>query len=135
MADNSGLPYKSSRLTRRVSGGRGECVSDSNLFSVFGRMAALPGHRDEVIALIKESALAAGSDSGLLTYTINTALDDPDALWVTELWIDQEAHDTATGSEAVAEVTQRFLDLLAEQPAGFYGHAVHVQGRASDSSL
>ncbi|MQY29790.1 hypothetical protein NRB56_53830 [Nocardia sp. RB56] len=104
------------------------------MFSVFGRMIALPGRRDEVIALIKESALAAGDDSGLLTYTVNTALDDPDALWVTELWIDQEAHDTATRSDPVTEVTQRFLELLAEQPAGFYGHAVHVQDRMPDGS-
>ena len=97
-------------------------------------MTALPGRREEVIALIKESARAGGSDSGLLTYSINTGLDEPDAIWVTELWTDKQAHDTTTRSEPVQEVTQRFLDLLAEQPAGFYGNAVYVQGLTPDES-
>ncbi|WP_067667763.1 putative quinol monooxygenase [Nocardia miyunensis] len=110
-------------------------MSGPNLFSVYGRMTALPGRREEVIALIKESARVGGSDSGLLTYSINTALDDPDAIWVTELWTDKEAHDATTRSEPVQVVTQRFVDLLAEPPAGYYGHAVHVQGRTSDGSL
>lgn len=98
-------------------------------------MTALPGRREEVIALIKESARAGGDDSGLLTYSINTALDDPDSIWVTELWTDKRAHDATTRSAAVVAVTQRFLELLAEQPAGYYGHAVHVQGRTSDGAL
>ncbi|MBY8854866.1 antibiotic biosynthesis monooxygenase [Nocardia sp. CA2R105] len=110
-------------------------MSSPNLFSVCGRMTALPGRREEVIALIKESARAGGEDSGLLTYSINTALDDPDSVWVTELWTDKEAHDTTTRSEPVRMVTERFLELLAEQPAGFYGNAVHVQGLTSDESL
>ncbi|MQY19827.1 putative quinol monooxygenase [Nocardia macrotermitis] len=109
-------------------------MSEPNLFSVFGRMTALPGRRAEVIALIKESASAGGADSGLLTYSINTALDDPDAIWVTELWTDRESHDATTRSAPVAAVTRRFLELLAEQPAGYYGQAVHVQGLTSDES-
>ncbi len=98
-------------------------------------MTALPGQRDEVIALIKESARAGGEDSGLLTYSINAALDDPDAIWVTELWTDRQAHDATTRSAPVVAVTQRFLELLAEQPAGYYGHAVYMQGRTSDGTL
>ncbi len=95
-------------------------------------MTALPGRREEVIALIKESARAGGDDSGLLTYSINLSLDDPDTIWVTELWTDQEAHDATTRSAPVTIATQNFLQLLAEQPAGFYGNAVYVQGRTPE---
>jgi hypothetical protein len=60
-----------------------KCVPDANLFSVYGRMTTLPGRREEVIDLIKESVRAGGDDSGLHTYSISVALDDPDTIRVT----------------------------------------------------
>ena len=102
------------------------------MFSVYGLMTALPGRREEVIALFQEGARAGGDNSGLLTYSINTALDDPDTIWVTQLWADKGAHDATTRSEPVAAVTQRLFPLLARQPAGSYGHAVYVQGRTPE---
>jgi|GEM_PF-518952 len=107
-------------------------MSGTNMFSVCGRMTALAGRGAEVIALLEEGARAGGDDCGLLTYSVNTALDDPDTVWVTELWTDKEAHDATTRSEPVATVTQRLVSLLAQQPAGFYGNAVYVQGRTPE---
>jgi hypothetical protein len=63
---------------------------------------------------------------------INTALNDPDTIWVTELWTDKQAHDATTRSGPVTPVTRRLLELLVAQPAGSYGHAVHIRGRTSD---
>lgn len=107
-------------------------MSAANMFSVYGRMTALPGRREEAIALIKDGVRAGGDDTGLLTYSINTAFDDPDTIWVTELWTDKEAHDATTRSEPVATVTKRLLGILAQPPAGSYGHAVYVQGRTPE---
>jgi hypothetical protein len=61
------------------------------------------------------------------------ALDDPDTIWLTQLWVDKEAHDATTRSEPVAAVSRRVPPLLARQPEGFYGHAVHVHGRTAES--
>ena len=77
-------------------------MSSGNMFSVYGRMTALPGRRDELIAVVVDGLRAGGDDSGLLTYSINTAFDDPDTLWLTQLWIDKEAHDATTRSEPAA---------------------------------
>jgi quinol monooxygenase YgiN len=96
------------------------------MFSVYGRMTALPGRRDEVVAVLLDGFRASGG--GLLSYSINTALDDPNTVWLTQLWIDKEAHDTTTRSEPVAAVSSRIPPLLAGPPEGFYGHAVHVNG-------
>ena len=109
-------------------------MSDEKLFSVFGRMTALPGQRDELIAVLLEGFRASGGDGGLLSYSINTAFDDPDTIWLTQLWIDKEAHDATTRSEPVAAVTLRVPPLLAQRPDGFYGHAVHVHGRTAGPS-
>jgi quinol monooxygenase YgiN len=112
----------------QAKGGR---VSNGNMFSVYGRMTAQPGRRDELITVLLDGFGAGGDDSGLLTFSINTAFDDPDTIWLTQLWIDKEAHDATTRSEPVVAVTRRIPPLLARQPEGFYGHAVHVHGRTA----
>jgi len=117
----------------RIDLAKGGCMSSGNMFSVYGRMTALPGRRDELIAALVDGLRACGDDSGLLTYSISTALDDQDTIWLTQLWIDKEAHDATTRSEPVAAVTSRVPPLLAEQPEGFYGNAVHVHGRTAES--
>ncbi|NUS15565.1 MAG: hypothetical protein HOY69_29925 [Streptomyces sp.] len=103
-------------------------MAGGNMFSVYGRMTALPGRRDELIAVLAEGFRAGGDDSGLLTYSISTALDDEDTIWLTQLWVDKDAHDATTRSEPVAAVSRRVPALLAGQPEGHYGHAVHVHG-------
>ncbi|GHD85673.1 hypothetical protein GCM10010508_10380 [Streptomyces naganishii JCM 4654] len=108
-------------------------VSSGGMFSVYGRMTALSGRRDELINVLLDGFRAGGDGSGLLTYSINTVVDDPDAIWLTQLWIDKDAHDATTRSEPVAAVTRRLPQLLARQPEGLYGHAVHVHGQTAES--
>jgi quinol monooxygenase YgiN len=107
-------------------------VSSENMFSVYGRMTALPGQRDELIAVLLDG-FRASSEGGLLAYSINTLFDDPDTIWLTQLWIDKEAHDATTRSERVAAASRRVPPLLAQQPEGFYGHAAHVGSQTSTS--
>ncbi|TDV56540.1 quinol monooxygenase YgiN [Actinophytocola oryzae] len=100
------------------------------MFSVYGRMTALPGRRDDLVAALLDG-FRAGDGGGLLAYSINTAFDDPDTIWLTQLWIDKEAHDATTRSEPVAAASRRVPSLLARQPEGFYGHAIHVHGQTT----
>lgn len=104
------------------------------MFSVYGRMTALPGRRDELIDVLLDGFRVSGEAGGLLGYSISTALDDADTLWLTQLWSDKATHDAVTRSEPVATVTRRMVPLLTGQPEGSYGHAVHVHGRAAQSS-
>lgn len=108
-------------------------MSSEKMFSVYGRMTALPGRRDELITVLLDGFRAGGDDSGLITYSINTLFDDPDTIWLTQLWVDKEAHDATTRSEPVAAATRRVPPLLAQKPDGFYGSAVYVHGRTAES--
>lgn len=103
-------------------------MAETDMFSVYARISAQPGQRDTVIELINEAVRTGGETSGLISYSINAPLDEPDALWVTQLWIDKAAHDTTTHSEPVKAVSQRMVSLLAAPPTGSYGLAVHTQG-------
>lgn len=99
------------------------------MFSVYGRMTALPGRGEELVAVLLEGFRVCVEGGGLLGYTVNTALDDPDTVWLTQLWSDKGAHDATTRSEPVVAVTSRVPALLAGQPEGCYGNAVHAHGR------
>ncbi|HEY4464499.1 MAG TPA: antibiotic biosynthesis monooxygenase [Streptosporangiaceae bacterium] len=103
-------------------------MAEATMFGVYGRMTTQPGRRDEVVDLIREAARAGGDASGLIAYSINALLEEPETIWVTELWTDKAAHDTTTHSEPVRKVTQQFVALLTEPPAGSYGHVLHADG-------
>ena len=49
------------------------------MFSVYGRMTALPGRRQELIAVLLAGLRAGGADFGLIDYRINAAFNDPDS--------------------------------------------------------
>ena len=99
-----------------------------NDFAAYGRMTARPGQRDALIEEIRAAIAALGDPPGLLDYTINTALDDPDTVWVTEIWTTKAAHDTATRTKPNKERTARFAELLAAAPESVYGEVVQRLG-------
>ncbi|MFB7718717.1 putative quinol monooxygenase [Nocardia sp. NPDC056100] len=107
-------------------------MSGENMFSVYGRMTALPGRRDELIAVLLAGLRAGDQDGGLISFSINAAVDDPDTVWLTQLWVDKAAHDATTRSEPVAAVSRQVPALLAGQPEGHYGHTVHFHGGIAD---
>ena len=94
-------------------------------------MTAQRGKRDALIAAMRESMAALGEPAGLLDYTFNAALDDPDTLWITEVWTTKAAHDTATTTEANKARTGALHALLAEAPEGRYGEVVERGGSSS----
>jgi quinol monooxygenase YgiN len=100
-------------------------VRDASRFSVYARMTAQRGQRDALIERLRE-VLRAGDMSGLESFSINTVLDDPDTIWITETWADKLAHDTATHSEPVVSATQRVVSLLAGSPVSCYGHVAYL---------
>ncbi|HWF68269.1 MAG TPA: antibiotic biosynthesis monooxygenase [Mycobacterium sp.] len=106
-------------------------MAQAEMFGVCGKMTAQSGKRDEVVELIKESVRVGGDASGLVSYSVIATLDEPDTIWVTELWTDKAAHDTMTRSEPVRAVSQRLVALLVEPPTGSYGHVLHASGMSA----
>jgi quinol monooxygenase YgiN len=76
------------------------------------KMQARQGHGSALAALMLRVAEGLRSTPGCLLYVINRAHDDPDVVWVNELWQSQDAIDvslealkTAAGQAQMAEVT------------------------------
>ncbi len=59
------------------------------------KMVARPGQGDVLAQMMLEVARSLHGTDGCNLYVINRADDDPDAVWVTELWRDQEAIDAS----------------------------------------
>ena len=95
-------------------------------FSVYGRMTAQPGQRDALIERFKD-VLRIGIP-GLESCSIHTVLDEPDAVWITQIWTDRAAHDTGTRSDVVAAATARVMALVAGPMQGSYGRVAYRHG-------
>lgn len=92
-------------------------------------MSARPGERDALIERFKE--LLQIGVPGLESFSINAALDDPDTIWVTQIWTDKAAHDTGTRSDIVVAATERVMSLVTGQPEGSYGQVAYLHAGGS----
>lgn len=77
-------------------------------------MTAREGKAEELAEAMLEAAAELESDPGCELYLINRQTDEPDVLWVTELWRSQEDLDAAVerirGSDEVSEVMKLVSD-------------------------
>ena len=58
-------------------------------YGLVGKMIAAPGKRDELIGYLLAGT---GKMPGCLLYVVATAADNPDAIWITEAWVDKRRH-------------------------------------------
>src|ERR1700692_1699584 len=59
------------------------------------KFTARAGHGDALADLMLDGAGSLHGSEGCELYAINRAAEDPDVVWVTELWRDQEAVDAS----------------------------------------
>jgi quinol monooxygenase YgiN/mannose-6-phosphate isomerase-like protein (cupin superfamily) len=59
------------------------------------KFTAQPGRGDELADLLLQAADSLRDTTGCELYVINRAAEQPDQVWVTELWLDQEALDAS----------------------------------------
>ena len=59
------------------------------MYGLIGRIRAVPGKRDELLAVLTGGT---GNMPGCLSYVVATDPTDADCLWVTEVWDSREAH-------------------------------------------
>lgn len=100
-------------------------MSAARRFSVHGRITAQPGQREALIERFRD-VLRIGIP-GLEWCSISTALDDPDAIWMTQIWTDKAAHDTGTRSGIVASASDRAMSLVVGPLEGSYGQVAYLQ--------
>lgn len=96
-----------------------------------GTLGAVPGKRDELVARLTSSKPGL-SEAGCLLYEVGVSDDEPDTVFVAELWTSEEAHRASLQLPEVQEAIAAARPLLSGQFGGFAFHVVGSPVRATE---
>jgi quinol monooxygenase YgiN len=82
----------------------------SSMYGLIVKLTAVPGKRDEMIVILKESATAM---SGCLSYVLSKDSADENVVWVTEVWESTASHDASLSLPSVKNAMPRVKPLLS----------------------
>ncbi|HET6868173.1 MAG TPA: antibiotic biosynthesis monooxygenase [Solirubrobacteraceae bacterium] len=77
------------------------------------KFTAQPGRGDELADLLLRAADSLRDTAGCELYVINRAKDEPDQIWVTELWLSQEAIDASLEQLRSGEAKAQLKQVMA----------------------
>ena len=80
------------------------------MYGLIGRIRAVAGKRAELAAVLVQED---GSMPGCLSYVVAEDPGDADALWVTEVWVDEAAHQASLRLPAVQAAIAKGRPLIA----------------------
>ncbi|WP_151523955.1 putative quinol monooxygenase [Serinicoccus kebangsaanensis] len=87
-------------------------------FANVGTLEAVPGKRDELVEILTRRSPDL-AEAGCLLYEVGVSEEQPDTVFVAELWTSAEAHQASLGLESVQSAIQEARPLLSGQMGGF----------------
>ena len=108
-----------------VDQGRALSNGEGKMYGLIGKMVAVAGKREELLAILLESV---GEMPGCLSYIIAKAPTDENAIWITEVWDSEQSHKASLSLPAVKQAIAKgrpliasFGDFVVTEPLGGYG--------------
>lgn len=102
------------------------------MYGLIGKMHVVAGAREELMAIL---VAGVGGMPGCLSYVVAEDAGDPDAIWVTEVWVSEDAHRASLELPSVRDAIARGRPLIAgfgerfvTRPVGGHGVASHDHG-------
>ena len=89
---------------------------DSRMYGRIGKLMAQPGQRDALIEILLEGTT---DMPGCLSYVVARDAKDEDAIWITEVWKDQESHQASLSLPSVRGAIEKGRPLIAGFGEGF----------------
>ncbi|WP_344752787.1 putative quinol monooxygenase [Gryllotalpicola koreensis] len=83
---------------------------------LINKMTVKSGKRDEVTAVLIESAAAFESREECIMSLVTHDADDPDVIWVQDVWTDEGAHQAAMSTPSMQEFVRQAIPLLEGMP-------------------
>ncbi len=97
------------------------------MYGLIGKIDVVPGQRDALAAILLS---AVSGMPGCRSYVVAHDPDDPDVLWVTEVWDSKESHAASLGLPSVLSAIREgrpmiggFSQRIETQPVGGFGLA------------
>lgn len=85
-------------------------MSQAKTYGLIGRMNTQPGKRDELAQILIEGTR---NMPGNISYIIALAEDNPDSLWITEIWADKQSHENSLSLPSVQGAIAKGRPLIA----------------------
>lgn len=86
-------------------------------FANVGSLGTQPGHRDQVVTILTR-ANPSLKEAGCLLYEVGTSEDEPNTVFVTELWESAAAHQASLQLASVRAAIAEAKPLLSGQMSG-----------------
>ena len=83
------------------------------MYGLCGKIVATPGDGDTLAQHLLDAAEALGDVDGCRLYLVNRVVDEPDAVWVVEVWDTAEAHQASLQLEAIQQLIGRARPIIA----------------------
>ncbi len=80
------------------------------MYGLIGKMTAVPGQRDALIAILLDGV---SGMPGCLSYVVAQDRADADAIWITEVWETEASHAASLALPSVQEAIARGRPLIA----------------------
>jgi quinol monooxygenase YgiN len=87
-------------------------------FASFGGLGAKPGQRDAVVALLTRPNRELAETAGCLLYEVGVNDDQPDTVFVVELWTTAEAHQASLRLASVTAAISEAMPMLSGETSG-----------------
>jgi quinol monooxygenase YgiN len=85
-------------------------------YTLLNKLTAKPGKRDRVVEILLESGRLFEGNEACLLYLVTAAEDDPNVVWVVDLWTSQDAHAEALKDPALRPFVDDAMQVLAGPP-------------------
>ncbi|HKE98697.1 MAG TPA: putative quinol monooxygenase [Actinomycetes bacterium] len=83
---------------------------------LINRLTTKPGKRRQVVDILLESGRLFDDNPACRLYLVGESTDDPDLVWVLDLWTSQEAHAEALKAPELQPFVKQALPLLEGMP-------------------
>jgi quinol monooxygenase YgiN len=83
---------------------------ESGMYGLIVKLTVIPGRRDEMIGILKESA---ADMPGCFSYVVAKDSVDENTLWVTEVWDSTFSHDASVSLPSVKRVIPRAKEIVS----------------------
>ena len=88
----------------------GRTMEGDLMYGLIGKMTAVEGQRDALAAILLEGLR---DMPGNFSYIVAAAPDEPNTLWITEVWTDAEAHKASLSLPSVQAAIGKGRPLIA----------------------
>ena len=85
-------------------------------YALLNRLTARPAQRDRVVGNLVESGKQFDGNAACLLYLVAESADDPDDIWVVDLWTSEDEHSEALQSPELQPYFAETMPLLEAKP-------------------